>query len=277
MNKPLIMGIVNVTPDSFSDGGKYFDPKAAIEHGLQLIKEGADILDIGGESTRPDAKSVSVEEEIARVVPVIAELAKTGKAISVDTRNAKTMTAATEAGASFFNDVTALQDKGAIELAALKNVDICLMHMQGTPQTMQSNPEYQNVVQEVFDFLQTRINVCVNAGIKKEKIYADIGVGFGKTLEHNLALLRNLDRFHDLGVRLLLGTSRKKFIERIMGGDIPADQRLGGSLSTALWGMEKGVHIVRVHDVAQTKQALMVWESLSSGTKVMKDSSLCSE
>ncbi len=264
MNKPLIMGIVNITPDSFSDGGKYFDPKAAIEHGLQLIKEGADILDIGGESTRPDAKPVSIEDEISRVVPVIAELAKTGKTISVDTRNTKTMTAATEVGASFINDVTALQDRGAIELAVQKNFDICLMHMQGTPQTMQTNPEYQNVVQEVFDFLQTRINACVNAGIKKEKIYADIGVGFGKTLEHNLELLRNLDHFHDLGVKLLLGTSRKKFIERIMGGDIPADQRLGGSLSTALWGMEKGVHIVRVHDVAQTRQALMVWESLSS-------------
>ncbi|PZP55272.1 MAG: dihydropteroate synthase [Micavibrio aeruginosavorus] len=263
MNKPLIMGIVNVTPDSFSDGGKYFDPKVAVEHGLKLIKEGAEILDIGGESTRPNAEPVAIEEEIERIVPVIRELSKTGKVISVDTRNTKTMTAALEAGAGFINDITALQDNGAIELAAQNEVEVCLMHMQGAPQTMQSAPQYDNVVQEVYDFLQARIKACISGGIQKEKIYADIGIGFGKTLEHNLDLLRNLDRFHELGVKLLLGTSRKKFIEKIMDRKIQADQRLGGSLATALWGMEKGVHIVRVHDVAQTAQAINVWSALS--------------
>ncbi len=266
MNKPLIMGIVNVTPDSFSDGGKYFDAEAAIIHGLKLVHEGADILDIGGESTRPNAKPVPVEEEISRIIPVIEGLSKNGKKrISVDTRNIKTMAAAIKAGANFINDITALHNEGAIDLVAQNNVDVCIMHMQGNPQTMQRDPQYKNVVQEVFDFLQERIKTCLDGGINREKIFADIGIGFGKTLEHNLALLRNLERFHDLGVKLLLGTSRKKFIEKVMEADIDPDQRIGGSLATALWGMETGVHIVRVHDVAQTKQAIDVWSKLSDG------------
>lgn len=262
MNKPLIMGIVNVTPDSFSDGGKFFDPQKAIAHGLRLIEEGADILDIGGESTRPNSEPVSIEEEISRVVPVIKELSKTGKMISVDTRYAPTMQAAVEVGAGFINDISALRDKGALEIAAESQSSVCLMHMQGEPKTMQAAPAYTNVVQEVFGFLEQRIGACLKAGIAQEKIYADIGIGFGKTLEHNLELLRNLDKFHGLGVEILLGTSRKNFIEKI-AGPTAADQRIGGSLATAIWGLQKRAQIIRVHDVAQTKQAIDVWRALS--------------
>jgi len=260
MTKPLLMGIVNVTPDSFSDGGKYFDHEKAIAHGLKLIEEGADILDIGGESTRPGADGVSIEEEIRRVVPVVEALSKTGKLISIDTRHAPTMQAAVEAGAGFLNDIFALQSKGSIEVAVKSGAFVCLMHMQGEPGTMQDNPVYTDVVSEVFAFLKTRIGACEKAGISKEKIYADVGIGFGKTLEHNLALLRNLDKFNGLGVKLLLGASRKAFIEKITG---VAGDRLGGSVASAIWGASKGVHIMRVHDVAETRQALDVWSALA--------------
>ena len=262
MNKPRIMGIVNVTPDSFSDGGRFFDPQAAIAHGLRLIEEGADILDIGGESTRPNSDPVSIEDEIARVVPVIRELSKTGKMISVDTRNASTMRAAIEAGAHFLNDISALQDKGALEMAVQSGAEICLMHMQGDPKTMQSSPYYADVISDVFTFLKGRIQLCLDAGISQDRIYADVGIGFGKTLEHNLELLRQLEKFNELGVKILLGTSRKNFIGKI-AGETPADQRLGGSLATALWGFQKGVDIIRVHDVRETRQALLVWKSLN--------------
>ena len=260
MIKPLIMGIVNVTPDSFSDGGKFFDPEKAIQHGFKLLEEGADILDIGGESTRPGAIPVSIDEEIRRVVPVITALAKTNKLVSVDTRHGQVMQAAIEAGAGFLNDIHALQEKNSLEIAAQSKAFVCLMHMKGTPQTMQDNPVYENVVDEVFDFLKSRIQACADAGIEKNKIYADVGIGFGKTLEHNLELLRNLDQFHKLGVKILLGTSRKKFIENIAG---PSENRLGGSLATALWGYQKGAHIIRVHDVAETRQVIQVWSVLS--------------
>lgn len=262
MTKPLIMGIVNVTPDSFSDGGKFFDHEAAIAHGLKLIEEGADILDIGGESTRPGAETVSIEDEITRVVPVIRGLASKGKLISVDTRHTKVMRAAIDAGAGLINDIAALQDEAAVDLAAKSGVSVCLMHMQGEPQTMQANPQYEDVVEEVFTFLKERINVCLEAGIARDKIYADIGIGFGKTLDHNLELFRHLDRFHELEVKLLLGASRKKFIENI-AGPTAADQRIGGSLAAALWGYDNGIEVLRVHDVAQTKQAIDVWERLS--------------
>lgn len=263
MNKPLIMGIVNVTPDSFSDGGKFFDPDAAISHGLKLIEAGADILDIGGESTRPGAETITVEEEIRRVVPVIEVLAKSGKVISVDTRNAPTMQAAIDVGASFINDINALQVPGSLEVAARSGAFVCIMHMKGSPENMQQNPFYDDVITEVFDFLNGRIDACVKAGISKDKIYADVGIGFGKTLEHNLELLKNLDQFHELGVKILLGASRKNFIEKI-AGPAPASQRLGGSLAVALWGAQKRAHIVRVHDVYETRQAIEVWQNLSS-------------
>ncbi len=262
MNRPLIMGILNVTPDSFSDGGKFLDCEQAVEHGLKLVAAGADILDIGGESTRPNAREVSVEEEISRVVPVIKKLATHKLQSSIDTRHTATMRAAVEAGATFINDINALQDEGAVEFAASAGVSVCLMHMQGNPQTMQDSPAYKDVVDEVFKFLEQRIAVCMQAGIEKRRIYADVGLGFGKTLEHNLDLLRNLEHFHKLGVKLLLGASRKNFIDKI-AGPAPADQRLGGSLASAIWGREKGVHMLRVHDVAETKQALEVWQRLN--------------
>ena len=257
---PLVMGIVNVTPDSFSDGGKFFDPRDAIRHGFKLIEEGADILDIGGESTRPNAEPVSIDDEIARVVPVIKRLAETGKIISIDTRHAETMRAAVAAGAGFINDISALQGTGSLEVAAQSGLPVCLMHMKGEPTTMQENPVYQDVVMEVFEFLKERINACLQAGISKDQIYADIGIGFGKTLEHNIALFQSLEKFHELGVKLLLGASRKRFIEKIAGGK--ADERLGGSLAAALRSYEAGVHVLRVHDVAQTVQALKVWQAI---------------
>lgn len=254
------MGIVNVTPDSFSDGGKFFDSQEAIDHGLRLIEEGADILDIGGESTRPNADPVSIDEEIARVVPVIKGLAGKGKIISIDTRHAETMRAAIEAGAGFINDISALQGTGSLEVAAQSSLPVCLMHMKGEPKTMQDDPVYEDVVTEVFEFLKKRIAACIDAGISKDKIYADIGIGFGKTLEHNIALFQNLEKFHALGVKLLLGASRKRFIEKIAGG--AADARLGGSLAAALHGFEAGTHVLRVHDVAQTVQALKIWQAV---------------
>lgn len=257
---PLVMGIVNVTPDSFSDGGKFFDPEKAIQHGLQLIEEGADILDIGGESTRPNSEPVPVDEEISRVVPVIKGLAHTGTPISIDTRHAQTMQAAIEVGAGFINDISALRGPDNLEVAARSGLPVCLMHMKGEPKTMQENPAYGDVVAEVFEFLTERIEACLQAGISKDRIYADIGIGFGKTLEHNIALLQHLEKFHQLGVKLLLGTSRKRFIETIAGG--AAGERLGGSLAAALRGLEAGAHILRVHDVAQTVQALKVWNEI---------------
>ena len=263
MNKsvPKIMGIVNVTPDSFSDGGRYFDHRAAIEHGMKLIEDGADILDIGGESTRPGALPVSAAEEQSRVVPVRRELAKTGTLISIDTRDPEVIRAAIDAGADFINDISALQNPVSLRIAAEMKLPVCLMHMKGSPKTMQDNPAYDNVVQEVFDFLAERIKSCVDAGIDKKKIYADIGIGFGKTSAHNVELLRSIDRFSGLGVPLVLGTSRKKFIEALSSTAGPG-HRLGGSIATALWAMEKNISVLRVHDVAPTRQALSVWSEL---------------
>ncbi len=258
-DQPLIMGIVNVTPDSFSDGGKYLNSACAIEHGLRLLEEGADILDIGGESTRPGSAPVSVEEEIARVIPVIKELSKHGF-VSIDTRNAETMRAAAAAGAGMINDITGLAGDN-LNAAVEAQLPVCMMHMQGEPQTMQDDPQYGDVVEEVFKFLQDRINECVSAGLNRNDIIADIGIGFGKTLDHNLTLLKNINRFHDLGVPLMLGTSRKGFIARIDAG-ADADHRLGGSLASVIWGLEHGVKIFRVHDVKQTRQAIKVWRAI---------------
>lgn len=253
--KPVyLMGILNVTPDSFSDGGKFFDAKAAIAHGKRLIDEGADILDIGGESTRPGALPLSPSEEQDRVLPVIEALRDAF--ISIDTRNAATMRAAFKSGAHMVNDVTALtHDPDAMNVAASFDGPVCLMHMQGTPETMQINPVYENVVEEIYSYLQSRIAACEAAGIDKSRLVADPGFGFGKTLEHNLSLLNNLSRFNDLGVPVLAGVSRKRFLGALMN-NAPADQRLQGSLNAAKQAVSQGARILRVHDVVETKRFL---------------------
>lgn len=254
-----IFGIVNVTPDSFSDGGLHFFPEAAIKHGAKLAEEGADVLDIGGESTRPGAAPVSAAEEIERVVPVIEGLAKrVGARLSIDTMKPDVAKAAIAAGAEIWNDVSALRfDSESVEAARALGCHVVLMHMQGEPRTMQSSPTYDDVVEEVFSFLAERVQACAKAGIPRERIMADPGIGFGKTLEHNLALFGNLERFQDLGVPLMLGASRKRFIEAL---DRPgaASERLGGSLAAAVRGLSAGFQAVRVHDVAATRQALSV-------------------
>lgn len=261
---PLIMGIVNVTPDSFSDGGQHDTTDRAVAHALKLVAEGADILDIGGESTRPGAAPVSALEEQARVLPVLRALAQAGCGVpvSVDTRNASTMRAALEEGAAMINDITALLgDPQAFEVVRDTNCFVCLMHMQGRPQTMQKNPHYNNVVEDVFKFLSSRILDCDTNGIDKKRLIVDPGIGFGKDLSHNLDLLHQLDRFASLGVPLLLGVSRKRFIAHICEGADVKD-RLPGSLAAALYGLTRGARILRVHDVAQTVQALKVWRAI---------------
>jgi dihydropteroate synthase len=261
---PYIMGVVNVTPDSFSDGGKFINPDNAIEHGLKLISEGAAILDIGGESTRPNADVMNPETEIERIVPVIEGLKGKTAYISVDTRNSRTMEAALKAGANAINDVSALShDPRSVEIASEAQVPIFLMHMLGAPQTMQKNPTYKNVVQDIFNYLNERIEYCEMQGIDAGLLVCDPGIGFGKTLQHNLLILRNISRFHTLGVPLMLGVSRKSFIGKI-SDDEPADQRLPGSLAGALWGLSQGVQVYRVHDVKETIQTFKVYEAISS-------------
>jgi dihydropteroate synthase len=259
-NRPLIMGIVNVTPDSFSDGGDNFDAATAIAHGKEMLAAGADILDVGGESTRPGAAPVSEEEELRRVLPVIRGLKALGATISIDTRHAKVMRGAVEAGAAIINDVTALEGEGSLETAVGLGVPVMLMHMQGQPQTMQENPVYEDCALDIFDYLHERINVCEAAGIKRSDICIDPGIGFGKTLAHNMELINQLGLYHGLGSAVLLGASRKSFIAKICG-DIPAKDRLPGSLAAVMKGTDAGVQIVRVHDVAETKQALDVWNA----------------
>ncbi len=255
------MGILNVTPDSFSDGGKYADINKAITHAEELIKAGADIIDIGGESTRPGAKTISLQEETDRVMPVIEAMGRFDIDISIDTRKPELAELAINAGAKIWNDVSALEfsDK-SLSLAAKLDCQIVLMHMQGTPDTMQSSPGYTNVVKEVKNYLHARIKAAVKAGVKRENIIIDPGIGFGKTLENNLDLLHNLDEFHELSCPILLGASRKRFIDMI--APAPVDKRLGGSLAAALWGVSMGVDIVRVHDVFATKQAVTIWQEI---------------
>jgi dihydropteroate synthase len=259
LDRPLVMGIVNVTPDSFSDGGAHATAAAAIAHGRRLRAEGADILDIGGESTRPGAEPVPPAVEQSRILPVIAALAADGAVISVDTRHAVTMRAALAAGARIINDVTALTgDPDSLSTVASARCPVVLMHMQGQPQTMQQNPSYQDVVTEVSDWLRERVQTCIAAGIAADRIAIDPGIGFGKTVEHNLALLRATDRLAALGQPLLIGVSRKRFIASLSRGE-PPDQRLPGSLAAALAAVQGGAAILRVHDVAATVQALAVW------------------
>jgi dihydropteroate synthase len=255
---PIVMGIVNATPDSFSDGGAHFDAGAAIAHATAMIQAGAGIVDVGGESTRPGATPVPVDEEIRRVVPVIAGIRAAGVTISIDTRNAQTMQAARDAGATMINDVSALtHDPDSLAVVARATGSVVLMHMQGEPATMQQAPAYDDVVLDVYDALETRIAAALAAGIALNRIVVDPGIGFGKTVAHNLALLAGLSLFHGLGVPLLVGVSRKGFIARLSAGE-PADRRLGGSLAAGLAAVGQGAQILRVHDVPETLQALRV-------------------
>jgi dihydropteroate synthase len=260
LDRPRIMGVVNVTPDSFSDGGQFLAPEAAIAHGLQLEAEGADILDVGGESTRPGAEPVSLEEECRRVLPVIEVLARQARApISIDTRNAEVMRRAALEGVHIINDVSALtHDPRSMEVAAGLGLPVVLMHTQGDPRTMQDAPSYDDVVLDVYDALQARIEACEKAGIPSARLIVDPGIGFGKTLQHNLALLGALSIFQGLGCAVMLGASRKSFIAHLTGAEAP--DRLPGSIAAALLGAAQGVQILRVHDVAATRQALAVWE-----------------
>ncbi len=266
LTQPLVMGIVNVTPDSFSDGGDSLQRDAAIRHGLSLIEEGADIVDIGGESTRPGAEPVPESEELARVLPVVSALAEEGAVVSIDTRHAAVMEAAIDCGAKIVNDVTALEgDERSLDVVASAAVSLCLIHMQGVPQTMQVNPTYDDVVTDIRDYLSARIEACEARGLDRAEIAIDPGIGFGKTLEHNLALISHLAAFCDLDCPVLLGLSRKSFIARLSNNEEPKD-RLGGSLAGALAGVSRGVAIVRVHDVAATVQAIKIWSAISQQT-----------
>jgi dihydropteroate synthase len=269
LDRPRIAGIVNITADSFSDGGKFLEPRQAIEHGLKLVEEGADLLDIGGESTRPGATEISAAEEIARVVPVIEALAKaTHVPIAIDTSKPEVMRAAAAAGAGFINDVYALRREGALDAVAELKLPVCLMHMQGEPRTMQEAPHYDDVVGEVKRFLADRIFACELSGIDKKRIVVDPGFGFGKTLEHNLALLRGLDQLAALGVPLLAGLSRKSMIGVLTGRDV--EHRAIGSAVAALIAVQKGAMLVRTHDVGATRDALAVWQGVASGAVLAK-------
>jgi dihydropteroate synthase len=245
------MGVLNVTPDSFSDGGKFFDRDKAVEQGLQMAEEGAAIIDVGPESTRPGARTVTADEQIHRAIPVIAKLAKKTKAcISIDTTNYEVARAALDAGANIINDITALADQRMAQLAAKRKVPVILMHMQGTPRTMQVEPKYKDVVSEVLKFLLDKAKRAEKSGIPKERIFIDPGIGFGKTVEHNLKLLANIDKFVKTGYRVLTGPSRKWFIGKLTGKENPADRIFGTAAAVALCA-SAGVSIVRVHDVAK--------------------------
>jgi dihydropteroate synthase len=264
LDRPRVMGIVNVTPDSFADGGEHATTEAAIAHGLALAGEGADILDVGGESTRPGAEDVSVEEELRRVVPVIEALAQqTALPISIDTSKPEVMRAAVAVGAGMINDVYALRRKGALDAAAELGVPVVLMHMLGEPRSMQEAPRYDDVVADVHRFLAERIFAAEMAGIAKKNIVVDPGFGFGKTGEHNLLLLAQLERFRELGVPILAGLSRKKTIGALTGRDDPR-QRVHGSVAAHLIAAQRGAMLLRVHDVAATVDALKVWNAVAA-------------
>jgi dihydropteroate synthase len=257
LSRPLVMGIVNVTPDSFSDGGQHLRRDAALTHARQLIDEGADILDIGGESSRPGARQLGTQEELDRVMPVIEGLREVSVPVSVDTCKPEVMRAALAAGASMVNDINALQQPGALETVAASDAGVCLMHKQGTPQTMQLEPHYQDVMREVKGFLRERIAVAQAAGITRGRMMIDPGFGFGKAQAHNLELLRRLDEFGELGVPLLVGLSRKSMLGALTGQGVT--QRMPASVAAALLAVERGARIVRVHDVRATVDAFKIW------------------
>ena len=260
---PRIMGVLNVTPDSFSDGGKFVETDAAIAHGVAMVEAGADIIDIGGESTRPGAKPIWEGEELDRVLPVITALAGRGVPLSIDTRRAAVMEAALEAGAGIINDVSALAyDDDSLSVAAKSSVPVVLMHARGEPATMQDDPSYEDVLLDVYDYLEARILACAAVGIDRGRLIVDPGIGFGKSLRHNLDLINGLGLLQALGCPVLLGVSRKRFIGALSREEA-ADQRLPGSLAAMASGLASGANIVRVHDVAETKQALAVIQGLS--------------
>lgn len=263
LDRPLIMGVINVTPDSFSDGGLYLSTVAAMAHARQLIAEGADLLDIGGESTRPGAAPVTLDEERRRVLPVLEGLADAGVPLSVDTQKPELMRAAVAAGAAMVNDVNGFQVPGALEAVAGSDCAICIMHKRGDPQTMQQAPQYADVVIEVRDYLQQRIAAAEQAGIARDRIVVDPGFGFGKTLDHNLELLRRLEEMSVLSVPVMAGLSRKSMIGKLTDRD--AGDRLAGSIAAALLAVQRGAAIVRVHDVAATRDALAVWQAINAG------------
>ena len=259
--KPVIQGVLNVTPDSFSDGGQYSDIELARPHAHEMISAGADIIDIGGETTKPGAQSVSIKSEKDRVLPVIKNLATLNFPLSIDSRNAEVMNDAIQNGAHIINDVSALgHDLKSIGVVKKEDVPIILMHAQGTPEIMQNNPQYRHILLDIYDYLESRIKMCIDAGIDKNKIIADPGIGFGKTVHHNLEILNGLSIFHGLGVPLLVGTSRKSFIGKITGEKV-AENRVSGSIAAMLLCLEQGVQIVRVHDVEQATQAISVWNA----------------
>jgi dihydropteroate synthase len=263
LSRPLVMGIINVTPDSFSDGGRYADTQAAVAYGLQLVQEGADILDIGGESTRPGATPVALEQELARVLPVIESLSQqVAVPISVDTYKPQVMRAAILAGASIVNDVRALQEPGAIAALSGSDAGVCLMHAKGTPQNMQDNPLYDDVVAEVTAFLQGRAQALQDAGVARDRICIDPGFGFGKRSWHNVALLRGLPALCDLGYPVLVGLSRKSVLGQIAGGEV--ENRLSASIAAAVLAVMKGAAIIRVHDVKATVEALKIVQAIKS-------------
>lgn len=258
LSRPRVMGVLNRTPDSFSDGGVYTGLDAALRHARDMAREGADIIDVGGESTRPGAAPVSLHEELDRVIPVIERLAKElDTPLSVDTSKPEVMREAAKAGAVMINDVQALRQPGALETAAATRAAVCLMHMRGEPRSMQQDPQYEDVVREVGEFLNERVQAAVSVGIPRGRIVVDPGFGFGKTLEHNLDLMLHLSDLVRLDCPLLVGLSRKSMIGALMGG-VPAEERLQGSVAAAVIAVQRGAHIVRVHDVAATVQALKI-------------------
>jgi len=272
LDRPLIMGIVNATPDSFSDGGEAFTFEDAVARGIKMLEDGADIIDVGGESTRPGAAPVSRDDEIARTVPVIARLVREGASVSIDTRHAEVMRAALDAGACIINDVSALTGRGALDVAARSDAAVVLMHMQGEPGTMQADPTYDDAPREVLAYLKSRVQACETAGITRARIAVDPGIGFGKTVDHNLQILQRLDLYQDLGLPVLLGVSRKSFIGTV-ANEPDAQRRVPGSIAAALWGVAQGggvgqgVKILRVHDVAETVQALAVWRAIAGAAR----------
>lgn len=261
LSVPRVMGILNVTPDSFSDGGRFNTVDAALGHAVRMVAEGADILDVGGESTRPGAAAVSLQQEMDRVLPVIERLrAELDVPISIDTSKPDLMRAAVDAGARMINDVAALRAPGAIAAAAAAGVPVCLMHMQGEPRTMQQAPQYRDVVADIIQYLGDRVAACEAGGIARERLLVDPGFGFGKTLEHNLALLRGLGELRSLGLPVLVGISRKSMLGAVTGR--PVEERLAASVAAAVMAVERGARIVRVHDVAATVDALRLWQAV---------------
>lgn len=263
LSRPRIMGVVNITPDSFSDGGRYLDPGAATDHALRLVEEGADIIDLGAESTRPGSTAITESEELERLGPVLTALADVVRVpISVDTKKAAVMRAAADLGASMINDVSGLTAPGALDAVADSGLGLCIMHSQGEPRTMQEAPRYEDVVAEVYAFLQGRVSACEDAGISRRRLAIDPGFGFGKTLEHNLQLLRHLGRFRAEGLPLLVGLSRKSMLESLTGRAV--SDRLAGSLGLAWAALSGGARILRVHDVAETRDLIAVWQALQT-------------